>query len=347
MPYHDIIVIGASAGGLVAFKNLVRHLPQDLAAAVFIVWHMSPHFRSILPAILSKTGNLPAQHAVDKEPIHHGKIYIAPPDRHLMLEADHIRLTRAPKENRFRPAVDPLFRSAAYVFGPRVVGVVLTGALDDGTAGLWAIKDRGGVIIVQEPQEAQEPSMPRSALQHVQVDHCLPIADIAHTLVKLTKESAEEKKEYPISTELEIETQIAMQSKGLQMGVMKLGEFSPFTCPECHGALLQIKNGAITRFRCHTGHAFSIDSLLAALGEVSENALWNALRAIEERVLLLTHMAQDASKAHHPQLATLIKEKRQEEQKRVNMVRDLVMQHEAITKDKLEQEAEEKSDDQD
>lgn len=342
MLHHDIIVMGASVGGMEAFKNLVRHFPPDLAAAVFIVWHISPITRSILPTILSKAGKLPARHGVDGEPIRHGRIYVAPPDHHLMLEADHVRLTRAPKENRFRPALDPLFRSAAYAFGPRVVGVMLTGALDDGTAGLWAIKDRGGIAIVQEPTEAQDPSMPRSALQHVRVDYCLPIAEIAQTLVRLTKESVSEEKDYPISTELEIETQIGMQNKGLQMGVMKLGECSAFTCPECHGALLQITNGSLTRFRCHTGHAFSMESLLAALGEVSENALWNALRAVEESVILLAHMEQHASSVNQRKLAALLKTQVQQAQRRADMVREIVMQHDAITRYKLEREVEEK-----
>src|SRR5215831_10539902 len=163
--HRDIIVIGASTGGLEAFKQIVRALPQDLAAAVFIVWHISPEAPSILPGILTRAGKLPAHHGVDGEPIRHGRIYIAPPDYHLMLEATHLRLTHSPKENRFRPAVDPLFRSAAYAFGPRVIGVVLSGALDDGTAGLWAVKDRGGLAVVQDPQDACIASMPQSALR--------------------------------------------------------------------------------------------------------------------------------------------------------------------------------------
>ena len=333
MPGRDIIVIGASTGGLEAFKTLVQQFPTDLAAAVFLVWHMSPHTQSALPAILSKAGKLPASTGVDGEPIHQGRIYLAPPDHHLVLEADHVRLTRAPKENRFRPSIDPLFRSAAYAYGSRVIGVILTGALDDGTAGLWAIKDQGGIAIVQEPQEAQEPSMPRSALQHVQVDHCLPVAEIAPTLLRLVKESVGEKLERPISAELEIETKIAKQEEGLQVGIMKLGEFSAFTCPECHGALLQIKNGSLTRFRCHTGHAFSSESLLAALAESSENALWNALRALEETMLLLTHLAQHASSANQSQRATALQQEIQREQKRAVMIRALIAQRGSIARD--------------
>ena len=186
MVKRDIIVIGASAGGLQALSALLGKLPKDLQASVFVVWHISPNHRSILPAVLNRAGKLPATHAVDGEPIRPGRIYVAPPAYHLVLEVDRVRLTKGPKENRSRPAVDTLFRSAAYAFGPRVIGVVLTGALDDGTAGLWSIKDRGGIAIVQDPQEAENPSMPESAKQHVEVDYCIPIAQIAETLIHLT-----------------------------------------------------------------------------------------------------------------------------------------------------------------
>ena len=189
---RDIIVIGASAGGLQALSALLGKLPKDLQASVFVVWHISPNHRSILPGVLSRAGKLPATHAVDGEPIRPGRIYVARPAYHLVLEVDRVRLTKGPKENRFRPAVDTLFRSAAYAFGPRVIGVVLTGALDDGTAGLWSIKDRGGIAIVQDPEEAENPSMPASAKQHVEIDYCIPIAQIAETLIHLTGAPAAE-----------------------------------------------------------------------------------------------------------------------------------------------------------
>ena len=189
MANRDIIVMGASAGGLPALNGIIKQLPHDLNAAVFIVWHVSPHSRSMLPEILSRAGKLEVKHPADGESIQPGKIYVARPDRHLLLEAGRVRLTKGPKENRFRPAVDPLFRSAAYAYGARVVGVVLTGALDDGTAGLWAIKDRGGIAVVQDPAEAEQPSMPSSALNNVQVDYCLPISEIPPLMVTLTQQS--------------------------------------------------------------------------------------------------------------------------------------------------------------
>src|SRR5918995_987625 len=186
LPNRDIIVMGASAGGLSAFNRIIKQLPEDSNATVFIVWHVSPYSTSILPEILNRAGKLKSKHPKDGEPIELGKIYIAPPDHHLLLEPGRIRLTKGPRENRFRPAIDPLFRSAAQVYGPAAIGVILTGNLDDGTAGLWAIKQLGGTAIVQDPAEAMFPAMPTSALAHVRVDHTVPLAAIAPLLIRLT-----------------------------------------------------------------------------------------------------------------------------------------------------------------
>src|SRR5512138_1119018 len=171
MAKKDIVVIGASAGGMAALEKVVGGLPADLAAAVFIVWHLSPGMKTLLPAVLSRAGPIRAAHPRDGDAIEPGRIYIAPNDRHMLLEKGYIRVTKGPKENRFRPAVDPLFRSAAYVYGPRAIGVVLSGALDDGTSGLWSIKLRGGTAVVQDPSDAMHRSMPLNALDHVAVDH--------------------------------------------------------------------------------------------------------------------------------------------------------------------------------
>jgi two-component system chemotaxis response regulator CheB len=206
-----------------------------------------------------------------------------------------VRLTKEAKENRFRPAIDPLFRSAAYAYGKRVVGVVLTGALDDGTTGLWAIKDRGGIAVVQDPDEAEQRSMPWTALNNVDVDHCLPIEHMRKLLVKLTQESVDVEGGSPVSNELEIETRIDLGEDAAELDVKQLGNVSEFTCPECHGSLVEITNGKLQRFRCHSGHAFSKDSLLAELTESVEESLWNSIRAIEERVRLLKHLRKHAA----------------------------------------------------
>jgi two-component system chemotaxis response regulator CheB len=195
------MVLGTSAGGVEALKILVGGLPHDLPATLFIVLHLLPERPSGLAQILSWAGPLPATQAVNGEPITQGHIYVAPPDHHLLVEPGHVCCTHGPKEHRFRPAVDVLFRSAAYAYGPRVVGVVLTGMLDDGTAGLWAIKDHGGVVIVQAPQEALWASMPQNALQQVAVDYCLPLAEVAPTLVRLSATPTPEERAFPISTQ--------------------------------------------------------------------------------------------------------------------------------------------------
>jgi two-component system chemotaxis response regulator CheB len=292
---RDIVVIGSSAGGMEALKDLVRGLPADLAASLFVVWHMSPGIgRSVLPDVLTRSGPLPASAALDGERIERGRIYVAPPDHHLLLEEGTLRVTKGPKENRFRPAVDPLFRSAAYVYGPRVIGVVLSGALDDGTAGLWTIKLRGGVAIVQDPQEALHSSMPLSARRNVQVDHVAPVARIAELISLMSREEIPAAPEVTMEerSKTESEIRVAEESSTAALGLFANSELSPFTCPECHGVLAKLREGSITRFRCHTGHAFSSAALLASISEQVEVRLWDALRAIEERMMLLVHLGE-------------------------------------------------------
>jgi two-component system chemotaxis response regulator CheB len=292
---RDIVVIGTSAGGIEALRTIVNHLPDDFPAALFAVVHTSPNSPGVLASILERAGSLPARCVQESEVIRPGRIYVPRPDHHLIVDAGVARSTRGPKENRFRPAVDPLFRSAAQAYGPRVIGVILTGGLDDGTAGLAAVKQLGGTAVVQDPNDAMYPSMPRNALEHVRVDHCVPLAEIAPLLVHLTREVVEEKGRITVPEEIRIEVDIAKEDNALEAGVMKLGEPSIYACPECHGVLLQVKNKADAqgrvRFRCHTGHAYSIESLLSDMQERTEESLWSAIRAIEEHVLLLRHMA--------------------------------------------------------
>lgn len=200
MVKRDIIVIGSSAGGVYALKELVAGLPADLPAAIFIVQHVSADSPSHLPAILNFSGKLRAAHPADGEPIQRGHIYVAPPDHHLLLEQERVLVKRGSQENRFRPSIDALFRSAAYTYGPRVIGVVLTGALDDGTSGMWSVKRLGGVSIIQQPREAPYPSMPESVHQHVPVDHIVSISQLASLLIELTQENAGER---PVLSEAE------------------------------------------------------------------------------------------------------------------------------------------------
>lgn len=291
MPRRDIVVIGGSAGGLDALKTIAAMLPRDLAASVFVVLHTAPEAPGLLAEILDRAGPIPAANARDGERVRPGRIYVAPPDRHLVLEPNLVRLTRGPRENRFRPAVDPLFRSAAAVYGPRAVGVILTGGLDDGAAGLWAVKRLGGVAVVQDPREAPSPSMPESAMRNVEVDHCVPVAEIAPLLVRLTSAEAEEKGASAVPKRIEIENRIAGEQNPIEAGVLELGPPSAYSCPECHGVLLQVKDALPLRFRCHTGHAYSLESLLAEVEQGVEDALWNAIRAVAESALLMRHLA--------------------------------------------------------
>jgi two-component system chemotaxis response regulator CheB len=289
MPGHDIIVIGASAGGVQALSRLVELLPDDFPAAVFIVLHTSPDGPGLLPSVLSKAGRLRALSPDDKSKIEPGRIYVAPPDHHLLVERERIRVVRGPKENRHRPAIDPLFRSAAFAFGPRVVGIVLTGLLDDGTAGLWAVKNCNGIAVVQDPSEAIFPDMPLNALRSVEVDYTLPVADIAALAIKLAREPAP-KGEHRVPDKLKLETEFVMMERDIgDMGA--LGKPSAFTCPSCRGALWELREGNLLRYRCHVGHAYSSQTLLAEQSEALETALYSALRATEEKAAALRRIA--------------------------------------------------------
>ena len=335
-------MIGASAGGFEAIKQLVALLPSDLDATIFIVWHMSPDVTGILPQVINQQKTILATNAVDNEIVTTNRIYVAPPDRHLLLENGFVRVSRGPKENRFRPAVDPLFRSAAYIYGPRVIGVVLSGGLDDGTAGLWTIKSRGGIAIVQEPAEAEVSSMPENALAAVAVDYRVTIAELAPLLVRLTAETVTEVGEIAVEEQqkIAIETRIAAQNGALGLGVLTLGKPSHFACPECHGVLSAITDGDLVRYRCHTGHAYSADSLLTTLTENVEDTLWSAIRGLEESIILLNNLGDHYADRNQPKLAAMCFQKVQEAETRAEIVRQTVFNHEYLTTTSLRKQAE-------
>jgi two-component system, chemotaxis family, protein-glutamate methylesterase/glutaminase len=329
----DIVVIGASAGGMEALERLVGGLPADLAAALFVVWHLPPGMRTILPLMLSRAGPLSAAHPQDGDPILPGRIYVAPNDHHLLLEQGYVRVTKGPKENRFRPAVDPLFRSAAYVYGPRVIGIVLSGALDDGTAGLWTIKQRGGTAIVQEPADARHRSMPLNALEHTDADHRLPAADIGGLLGRLTREPAAPTPALaaPEEAKMRGEIRIAEGREAIREGLARLGVLSPFTCPECQGVLTLLREGSLVRFRCHTGHALSSGTLLQGTSEKVEEKLWEALRALDEVVLLLNELGEQRARAGDTRAAAECFQKAREAHQRAEPIRAAAMRSEALT----------------
>jgi two-component system chemotaxis response regulator CheB len=291
MPNHDIIVIGASAGGGETLKHLMRDLPGDLPAAVMVVVHVGQQSPGYLPLILAKAGKMPVKTAQDQESLRPGHIYVARTDHHLLVERERLRVVRGPKENRHRPAIDPLFRSAAWSHGPRVVGLVLSGTLDDGTAGLWAIKSCGGMAVVQDPADALFPGMPENALRNVEVDHCLPLAQIPALLTELAHQPIKEMPPVLAPERLKTETQFAMLEKEMQ-DMKGMGKLSAFTCPSCNGSLWELQDGELIRYRCHVGHAFSTESLLAEQSETVETALYAALRALEEKAAILRRLAE-------------------------------------------------------
>jgi two-component system chemotaxis response regulator CheB len=302
MPGRDIIVVGASAGGVEALAHMARGLPAGFPASVFVVCHYPPGGRSILPDILSRAGPLPAAHARDGEPFLPGHIYVAPPDRHLELTADgRTRLTRAARENHFRPAVDPLFRSAARHYGPRVIGVVLTGSMYDGTAGLMAIRNDGGLAVAQDPQDALVAAMPQNATNIAGVDHLVPAAGLAALLVRLVREppTPGQGEQSPMDP-IERMPDVVEQDMKEQERNGRRGDVSVFTCPECGGALWQADEDGLVRFRCHVGHAYNGENLLAEQTEALEAALWTAVRTFREKSVLGRQLAaRERARGNH------------------------------------------------
>ena len=328
---RDVVVVGTSSGGIAALRTLVAALPAELPATVVVVMHLSAHTRSHLESTLQSRTTLRVATATDGAPLEHGVIYVPVPDRHTLVTERGLRLTRGPRECRARPAIDVLFRSAAVTFGPRVIGVVLTGQLDDGTAGLWAIKDRGGLAFVQDPALAEYASMPDSAMRAVDVDFVGGLDDLAMEIARRARERVPRAGAAPRSGREEIENRIANEESGLAAGILKLGPPSVFTCPQCHGALMKIEEGRLTRYRCHTGHAYSPQSLLAEVDEVVDNSLWDSLRALEERVLLLRHMADLVEASGNQGLARKYRARADDVQRRLDPIESLL--HDGHTSD--------------
>jgi two-component system, chemotaxis family, protein-glutamate methylesterase/glutaminase len=268
-----VIVIGASAGGVEALQQLVRTLPARLASPIFVVMHLYARSKSFLPDILSRAGPLPAMHAVDGAATERGHIYVAPPDRHLIIEREHMHVGWGPKENYQRPCINVTFRSAALAYGNRVIGVILTGQLDDGTAGSWDIKRRGGTIIVQHPDDAAFSSMPLSTLREVEADYTLPLSEIGPLLEQLSSQNGK------------VESSVQQENPDMQPKVVDL------TCPECRGTIWEVPNGAIVQYRCRVGHSFSPRTMLAEHTAAQEKALWAAVVALEEGAVLANRLA--------------------------------------------------------
>lgn len=289
-----VIVVGASAGGLSALRWLLGGLPADIPAVVLVVMHVGP-FESALPQLLSSHTPLPIRHAQDLDKLEQGQILVAPPDVHMRVENGQVRLIGGPKENFARPAIDPLFRSAAMAYREHAIGVVLTGGLDDGAVGLVAIKAYGGKTLVQDPSEASAPSMPMSALQQVDVDFCLPVSQLSQKLAKLAREPSTASLDVPPSW-IGVEEQLLEQApRGLAL-LDEFGERSEFVCPECQGGLWEMKGSRPVHFRCHTGHAYSATLLATLQNQMAEEAVWAAIRALTEKAMLHQRLANTSKK---------------------------------------------------
>jgi two-component system chemotaxis response regulator CheB len=328
----SIIVIGCSSGGLEALLEIVPQWPRDLPAAVFIVMHVPSQGKSQLPYILDRSGELHAAHAIDQEHVQAGRIYVAPPDFHLLLDKGHVRVLRGPRENNHRPAIDPLFRSAARVYGRRVIGVVLSGMLDDGAAGLFAVKSRGGIAIVQDPDDAPFPDMPRNALAAVPIDYCLSKREIPQVLNKLVREARGEQEEpgdtmTKRSTNGEIDREVSIESMD-ENNIRtddKPGTPSVYGCPDCGGVLWELQDNERLRFRCRIGHGFSAEGLLRTQGETLESALWSAFRILQENAALSRRLAERARSNNHVTVAEKFARKSAAAEEQAELIRQLLL----------------------
>ena len=324
MDHRDVIVLGASMGGTEALTALLSRLPPDFPARIGLVQHIASSAPGHLAEMLGRRCQLPVVDARDGDPFAPGCVYVAPPDRHLLLRGGALRVVKGPRENRVRPALDPLFRSAAVAYGPRVVGIVLTGLQNDGSAGLAAVKRCGGLGVVQRPDDAAFPEMPRNALLALQsvggVDHCPTLEELPDLLHRLVREEVTAGP--PVPHDIALEVDIAERVMSDVSKEQSIGQPAAQGCPECGGPLWEIADPAVKRYRCHTGHAYTAEALLADQSDATEKALWIALRTLEERANMLREMAEDGrTRGRNPQFA----ERAQEAEQQAQSVRHLLL----------------------
>ncbi len=324
MPHVPLVVVGASAGGVEALRALVAGLPVDLDAAVLVVLHIPRTGPSALPNILGRAGALPVTHAVDGEELRPGHIYVAPADHHLLVLSGRVRLSRGASENGHRPAVDPLFRSAARAAGARTVAVVLSGSRDDGTAGAAAVAEHGGCVLVQDPDDALHGSMPRSVIDHVEVDGVVPVAKLGAAVAEAVRAAQAPPADPPApSGDL-----AAVETAMANLEDLNAAEFAKhpagLACPSCGGALFDIAGEPTPRYRCWVGHAWSPQSLLDEQADAFESALWMALRSLEEKTSLARRMAAAAEQRHMPAPVPRLRQIGDEAEHAAQLIRDLI-----------------------
>jgi two-component system chemotaxis response regulator CheB len=321
---RDVVVVGASAGGVESLSAFVHELEADLPATILVVLHVPPSGASALPRILERAGKLPVEIAISRQALPRGRIVIAPPDRHLVVVDNQLRTSHGPRENGHRPAVDVLFRSAARACGPRVIAVVLSGSLDDGTAGAMAVKERGGLVLAQDPAEAAYPGMPQSVIEHVAATEVATAGQLGAAVARLCRTAARLTEDVMGSDLVlaEVETAAALHSATTM--AEQSDQPAGFGCPECHGALFEIEDGGLLRFRCRLGHAWSSHGLLLEQAQSLENALWMALRTLEEKATLSIQLAERAAERGSALSCKRFTEQAQEATRSAALVRRLL-----------------------
>jgi two-component system chemotaxis response regulator CheB len=333
MKTDRVVVIGASAGGVRALEDVVGGLPPDFPAPVLIVLHLAAHHRSLLPEILASAGTLRVRPAANGQKLKAGEAYVAIPDHHLLIGDDGVLVTTGPKENHYRPSIDLLFRSAAYHYGNRAIGVVLSGSLSDGSSGLFSIKRLGGIAITQDPDEAPYNSMPLAALKRVDIDYSMPVKEIGRLLDGLVREPAPAE---PVGTAayratLKEEVDLSAGVSPLTLDPIERHEPSGYTCPDCHGVLTRIKEGKQDRFRCHTGHGYSAAALFDGYLDTVEEKLWESVKAMQETIFLLKEALGRAVAAGEGDDAKALQTTLSNLEERAEAVRALALKQPALT----------------
>jgi two-component system chemotaxis response regulator CheB len=320
-----VVVVGASAGGVEALVALVGSLPGDFPHPMLVVLHVSPAGTSVLPAILDRACALAVSAATDGERLRAGHVYVAPPDSHLLVEDLRVRLSQAPRENGHRPAIDPTMRTAAATYDGATIGIVLSGSRDDGTAGLMAIKAAGGTALVQDPREALYPAMPRSAIAHLDPDAVLPVGAMADWILQHTANSnpGGSVRIMPIDDDTD-DSRLAAAEDSTEAPRSATGRGTRFTCPDCGGVLFERHEGNLERFECSIGHVFSIESLSNAQADALENALWAAVRSLEDRAAMLKRLAGRASLGEHRRSAGTFERQAEEALDRARTIREAI-----------------------
>jgi two-component system chemotaxis response regulator CheB len=328
MASRDIVAIGTSAGGVRALLYLAERFPPAMPATILVTIHLSSEYPTVLDEILSRAGPLAASFATDGDRLARGRIFIAPPGRHLIVDSDRLRLGVGPRENHARPAIDPMLRSTAVCCGPRSVGVVLTGTLGDGASGLWALNRCGGLTIVQDPSDAAFPEMPQNALDRVTPDHVVPLSSMPALLERLVHQPGGEPA--PVPGRLRCEVEIARTGRAAMEEMDRLGRRSVLACPDCHGVMWEIEEGDLLRFRCHVGHTYSADLMSLGLDESLRRAMASALRALEERVFLTRKLEKQAADGGSAAAAASWAARARDCEREMNVIRDAIQRMEQI-----------------